>query len=116
MASTREIVRAPSVPSSAWPAQFAGSEANARAVPLLAAMTRWYTPAETLIMATSANAELLALSGPRNPYPGVLGRVEAGAIADLLLVEGNPLDDLSLFTTPETSLRVIMQGGIIHKG
>ena len=83
---------------------------------LLAAMTRWYTPAETLIMATSANAELLALSGPRNPYPGVLGRVEAGAIADLLLVEGNPLDDLSLLTTPETSLRVIMQGGIIHKG
>ena len=34
---------------------------------ILASLTRWYTPAEALIMATSANAELLALSGKRNP-------------------------------------------------
>src|SRR6185295_3325798 len=37
---------------------------------MLAALTRWYTPAEALIMATSTNAELLKLSGPRNPHPG----------------------------------------------
>lgn len=82
----------------------------------LATMTRWYTPAETLIMATSANAELLALSGPRNPYPGTLGRVEEGAYADLLLVDGNPLENLDLFSTPETSLLVIMKGGEVVKG
>ena len=65
-------------------------------------MTRWFTPAEVLRMATSANAELFALSGERNPYPGSLGVVEEGALADLLLVDGNPLTDLSLVATPET--------------
>ena len=59
---------------------------------MLAALTRWYTPAEALTMATSTNAELLSLSGLRNPYPGKLGVVEEGALADLLLVDGNPLE------------------------
>ncbi len=45
-------------------------------------------------MATSDNAQLLALSGPRNPYPGKLGVLEQGAYADLLLVDGNPLDNI----------------------
>ena len=45
---------------------------RANRLPLL---TRWYTPAEALIMATSANAELLSLSGLRYPYPGKLGIV-----------------------------------------
>ncbi|MCK7499305.1 MAG: hypothetical protein MZW92_59260 [Comamonadaceae bacterium] len=53
-------------------------------------MTRWFTPARTLRMATRDNGELLALSGPRNPYPGKLGVVEEGALADLLLVDGDP--------------------------
>ena len=52
---------------------------------ILASLVRWYTPAEALVMATSTNAELLALSGKRNPYPGKLGVVEQGALADLLL-------------------------------
>lgn len=82
----------------------------------VAVMSRWYTPAEVLIMVTSTNADLLALSGPRNPYPGVLGRVEEGAYADLLLVDGNPIENLELFTTPETSLLVIMKDGVVHKG
>lgn len=49
---------------------------------ILASLTRWYTPAEALVMATSTNAELLALSGKRNPYPGKLGVVEEGALAN----------------------------------
>ena len=57
---------------------------------MLANLTRWYTPAETLAMATAANGELLQLSGKRNPYPGNLGVVEEGALADLLLVDGDP--------------------------
>jgi imidazolonepropionase-like amidohydrolase len=56
-------------------------------------MVKWYTPSEVLKMATEDNAELLALSGPRNPYPGKLGVVEEGALADLLLVEGDPESD-----------------------
>ncbi len=51
-------------------------------------------------MATSTNAELLALSGQRNPYPGKLGVVEQGALADLLLVDGNPLDNIKLVADP----------------
>jgi imidazolonepropionase-like amidohydrolase len=81
----------------------------------LAKMSRWFTPAEVLQMATSRNAALLAMSGKRNPYPGKLGVVEEGALADLLLVNGNPLDDVDLIATPATSLAVIMKDGNIHK-
>ena len=81
----------------------------------LAKMTRWFTPAQALTLATSTNAELLQLSGLRNPYLGVLGRVEPGAIADLLLVDGNPLADLELLTDPDANLKVIAKDGIIVK-
>ncbi|WP_338073123.1 amidohydrolase family protein [Halochromatium salexigens] len=81
----------------------------------LAAMTRWYTPAEALRMATADNAELLALSGPRSPYEGKLGVVEEGALADLLLVDGNPLEDLSLVADPASNFLVIMKDGWIYK-
>lgn len=81
----------------------------------LAKMTRWYTPVEALRMATSGNAQLLALSGSRNPYPGTLGVVEEGALADLLLVDGDPLKDLSLVAKPDTSFLVIMKDGRIYK-
>jgi imidazolonepropionase-like amidohydrolase len=82
---------------------------------ILASLTRWYTPAETLIMATSTNAELLELSGKRNPYPGKLGVVKEGALADLLLVDGDPIADITLITRPEQSFKVIMKDGVIYK-
>lgn len=82
---------------------------------MLAALARWYTPAEALTMATSTNAELLQLSGLRNPYPGRLGVVEEGALADLLLVDGNPLDNLGLVADPFKNFLIIMKDGNIHK-
>jgi imidazolonepropionase-like amidohydrolase len=82
---------------------------------ILASLTRWYTPAEALIMATSTNAELLELSGKRNPYPGKLGVVERGALADLLLVDGNPLDNIGLIADPASNFKVIMKDGTIYK-
>jgi len=82
---------------------------------LLVSLTRWYTPAEALAMATSVNAELLALSGLRNPYPGKLGRIEEGALADLLLVDGDPLANIKLLEDPEKNLLVIMKNGKIYK-
>ena len=82
---------------------------------LLASMARWYTPAEVLRMATSDNAQLLALSGRRNPYPGKLGVVEEGALADLLLVDGNPLQDINLVADPARNFLVIMKDGKVHK-
>ena len=66
-------------------------------------------------MATATNAELLALSGKRNPYPGKLGVVEEGALADLILVDGNPLEDIDLVADPEQNFKIIMKDGRIFK-
>ncbi|RJQ76812.1 amidohydrolase family protein [Pseudonocardiaceae bacterium YIM PH 21723] len=82
---------------------------------LLAATGRWLDPAHLLRTITSANAELLAMCGERNPYPGKLGVIEPDALADVLLVRGNPLEDLTVLSTPETTLSVIMKDGRIHK-
>jgi imidazolonepropionase-like amidohydrolase len=81
----------------------------------LAKMVRWYSPPQILKMATSTNAELLALSGPRSSYPGKLGVVEEGALADLLLVNGNPLENIRLIENPEQNLSVIMKDGKLYK-
>jgi imidazolonepropionase-like amidohydrolase len=82
---------------------------------LLVKLERWYSPAEALIMATRTNAELLAMSGKRNPYPGKLGVVEEGALADLLLIDGNPLQNIKLIADPARSFLVIMKDGKIYK-
>lgn len=93
---------------------FSASEAQQQGA-RLAALTRWYTPAEALTMATATNAELLAMSGLRNPYPGKLGVVEEGALADLLLVDGDPLADIGLVADPAKNFLVIMKDGTIFK-
>ena len=82
---------------------------------MLTRMLKWYTAAETLKMATSQNAELLGLSGPRNPYPGRLGVVEEGALADLLVVDGDPLENLELLENPSRNIDLIMKDGKIYK-
>jgi len=76
---------------------------------------KWFTAAEILNQATAGNAEILYFSGPRNPYPGKLGVIEEGALADILLVNGNPLEDLTLFHDPEKNLALIMKDGKIYK-
>jgi imidazolonepropionase-like amidohydrolase len=81
----------------------------------LSVLARWNTPAEALRMATANNGELMALSGFINPYPGKLGVVEEGALADLLLVDGNPLENLDLVADPDKNFLVIMKDGIIYK-
>jgi imidazolonepropionase-like amidohydrolase len=82
---------------------------------LLAKLVRWYTPAETLAMATGTNAQLLELSGKRNPYPGKLGVIEQGALADMLLVDGDPIADIKLVEDPAKNFVVIMKDGKIFK-
>lgn len=82
---------------------------------ILASLVRWYSPAEALAMATGTNAELLALSGKRNPYPGKLGAVEEGALADLLLVDGNPIANINLVADPNKNFVVIMKDGKVYK-
>jgi imidazolonepropionase-like amidohydrolase len=82
---------------------------------LLASLTRYYTPAEVLVMATGTNAELLKLSGKRSPYRGKLGVVEEGALADLLLVDGNPVENINLIADPGRNFVVIMKDGTVYK-
>jgi imidazolonepropionase-like amidohydrolase len=82
---------------------------------MLAKMVKWYTPAEALKMATADNAALLAMSGPRTPYHGKLGVVEVDALADLILVDGDPTKDLALVADAAKSFLVIMKDGKIYK-
>ena len=83
---------------------------------------------ETLVSLTSVGGEIAAMSGPVvNPYPEAqLGVVEEGAYADLLLIDGNPLEDLSVigavdswFNAPPRdgieTMRIIMKDGVIYK-
>ncbi len=100
----------------AWGTDNLFSAENAKAQGnMLTKLTRWFTPAEALRMATSVNAELLALAGLRSPYPGKLGVVEEGALADLLLVDGDPLANLKLVEDPAKNFVVIMKDGKIFK-
>jgi imidazolonepropionase-like amidohydrolase len=80
-------------------------------------LLRWFAPHEVLRIATADNADLLALSGARNPYPGRLGVVAEGAWADLLLVDGDPLaDHLAFLDDPAAHLVAVMKDGrLVHR-
>ena len=65
-------------------------------------------PADLIRSATTTAAQLLRLAGE-------VGVVGPGALADLLVIDGNPLEDIRLLTTPERSLKLIMAGGQVHK-
>lgn len=76
---------------------------------------KWFSPVEVMRQATSKGGELLALSNVLNPYPGKLGVIEQGAYADLLLIDGNPLEDVSVMTDHEANFDLIMKNGVIFK-
>ncbi|KAA0969521.1 amidohydrolase family protein [Aureimonas fodinaquatilis] len=82
---------------------------------MLTHLANWYSNAQALRMATSTNAELLALSGPRSPYIGKLGVIEPEALADILVVNGNPLEDIALLEKPDENLAIIMKDGKFAK-
>lgn len=81
----------------------------------LAKLTRFYDPLDLLALATGDNGQLLALSGPRNPYDGALGVIAPGAMADILIADGDPTSSLDFLTDPEANLKIIMKDGRIHK-
>ncbi|MCU0418649.1 MAG: amidohydrolase family protein [Cyclobacteriaceae bacterium] len=81
----------------------------------LLTLTAWFTPFEILKMVTHDNGQLLALAGNRSPYPGPVGVVEAGAMADVILVDGNPLENIPLIAQPATAFLVIVKDGQIVK-
>ena len=81
----------------------------------LAKFARWLGNAGVLQLLTSGNADLCALSGKRNPYAGKLGRIEAGAFADILVIDGNPLEKIELIADPDKTMKFVMKDGRIHK-
>jgi imidazolonepropionase-like amidohydrolase len=90
-------------------------ELNEKQNEFMLRLQKWFTNAEILKMVTQDNAELLQLAGLRSPYPGKLGIVEEGAMADILLVDGNPLKDLKLLANPAKNFVVIIKDGKIYK-
>lgn len=78
-------------------------------------LQKWFSNFEILKMVTSTNAKFLSMSGNRNPYPHKLGVIEQGAYADLLLINGNPLQNLELLSEPNANIKVIIKDGVIYK-
>lgn len=79
-------------------------------------LRQWFTPFEILKLVTYDNAQLLALSGPRDPYQqGKLGEISEGAYADFILVDGNPLNDIDLISKYEDKFVLIVKDGIVYK-
>lgn len=65
--------------------------------------------------ATSDAGELLKLSGLLDPYPeGDIGVIREGSFADMLLVSGNPVEDLDILANPD-NIKVVIKGGDIFK-
>ncbi len=89
--------------------------------------SKWFGNHLTLTAMTSTGGELMQLTGKRNPYPGKLGGIEEGAYADILVVDGNPLEDLAALGAHDKyldaeprdegipTIRVIMKDGKIYK-
>lgn len=90
-------------------------EINAQQNAYLLRLRPWFTPAEILRLVTHDNAQLLALSGNRSPYSGRLGVIEEGALADLILVNGDPLANFELIADPAANFSMIMKDGRIYK-
>jgi imidazolonepropionase-like amidohydrolase len=65
-------------------------------------------PAEILRSCTAVNAELIGRKG-------MLGVIAPGAMADLIVVDGNPLNDLTLLQGQGEHLRMIMKAGTLYK-
>jgi imidazolonepropionase-like amidohydrolase len=74
----------------------------------------YWTPAEVLVQATSESAEIIRMIGKLNRW-GNFGEIREGWVADLLLINGEPLEDISVLRNPESGLALIMKQGEIVK-
>lgn len=91
-------------------------KAAARQSSMAARLGDFYTNVEALKMLTSGNAELFSMAGERNTYRnGRLGVIAEGAWADMILVDGDPLADISVIADPELNFPLIIKNGQIVK-
>jgi len=95
---------------------FGANSGPMQAENLIVMETVGFTPYEILKTATSNAATVLGWTGDLNPYKyGSLGVIEAGGYADMILVDGNPLEDISVLRDYSTNFKVIMKNGMIWK-
>lgn len=64
--------------------------------------------AEILASATTVAAELIGMQGK-------LGIIAEGAIADIIVVDGSPLDDITVLASPARNILLVMKSGIIYR-
>ena len=74
----------------------------------------WFTSAEIMIQATGNAADCVALCGKRNIY-GKLGVVEEGAMADVLIYDKNPIEDVAIVEDHENHLKLVVKDGKVYK-
>jgi len=74
----------------------------------------YWTPAEIMVQATSESAEVIRMIGKLNRW-GNFGEIREGWVADLLLINGEPLEDISVLRDPDNALALIMKQGEIVK-
>ena len=72
----------------------------------------YWTPAEVLAQATSESAKVIRMSGKLNRH-GNFGEIREGWVADILLIDGEPLEDISVLRDPGKNLALIMKNGNI---
>ncbi|WP_220485337.1 amidohydrolase family protein [Myroides sp. WP-1] len=82
---------------------------------LVVKLKQWFSNYQILKMITYDNAQLLKMSGARDPYPLDLGRIAEGAYADILLFDKNALKDISVIEDPKNNLLLIIKNGKIYK-
>ena len=83
---------------------------------MAARLGEFYSNVEALKMLTSGNAQLFEMAGERNTYRGgKLGVVAEGSWADMILVDGDPTQDLSVIADPDAKFKLIVKGGHVVK-
>ncbi len=78
-------------------------------------LERWFTPVEALRASTSTAGEYLMKTGPKNPYKEAqLGTLVEGSYADVILVDGNPLESTEVLADYENNIDLVMVNGEIE--
>ena len=109
----------------AWAAEyevdmFAGSDmftydAIPNATQNITQLERWFSPVQALRASTSGAGKWLMKTGPKNPYKEAqLGTLAEGSYADVLLVDGNPLEGTTVLADYENSIDVVMVNGVVQ--
>ena len=77
--------------------------------------SQFFSSLDILRQATSNGGQALRMSGKLYPYPGDLGVIKEGAMADVLIVKDNPLDDVTILSDYDEQLLFIMKDGKTYK-